>query len=71
VLFIYDNLHNAFSEKSKEMFRQQQFASYEKQMEAMRQSEQNTAKARHDTVNHIISVKELYSQNKETVKKSL
>jgi len=64
VLFIYDDLYKAFSEKSKEQLRQQQISAYENQMEIMRQSLKNTEDIRHDVTNHIIAIRDAYAKNK-------
>lgn len=63
VLFLYDNLYNAFAVQSEKLLLEQQKDAYEKQLEIIMQSEAAAQITRHDVKNHMITLKNLFENH--------
>ena len=63
VFYLYDELMKSYDEKMEKALLQQQNSSYLKQLEIINQSQENLREFRHDTKNHVLSLKALIENN--------
>nr|WP_312577106.1 GHKL domain-containing protein [Sedimentibacter sp.] len=66
ILFLYDTLYSSFSSKTEKMLLEQQNRAYEKQLDLMQQSLDSVKIVRHDIKNHMIALKNLNFDEKNT-----